>query len=66
MTIIAWISLFGENQYILKSYHKGIYAISKNNEESITASNKNPSVFIYHTHTTESFTPLLKNKDLDE
>ncbi|MFF5395876.1 stage II sporulation protein P [Peribacillus butanolivorans] len=66
VAITAWISLFGGNQYILKSFHNVMSAIPKNNEESITASNKNPSVFIYHTHTTESFTPLLENKNLDE
>ncbi|MBK5458919.1 stage II sporulation protein P [Peribacillus sp. TH27] len=66
VAVAAWISLFGGNQYILKSFHNVMSAIPKNNEESITASNKNPSVFIYHTHTTESFTPLLENKNLDE
>ncbi|MED3692355.1 stage II sporulation protein P [Peribacillus butanolivorans] len=66
VALTAWTFLFGGNQHIVKSYHTVMSAIPKNNEESMTASNKNPSVFIYHTHTTESFTPLLENKNIDE
>ncbi|MDQ7864046.1 stage II sporulation protein P [Peribacillus frigoritolerans] len=66
VAMIAWASLFGGNQYIVNSYHTVMSAIPKNNEESMTASTKNPSVFIYHTHTTESFTPLLDNKNPDK
>ncbi|MGE7184818.1 stage II sporulation protein P [Peribacillus sp. NPDC006672] len=66
VAITAWAFLLGGNQHIVKSYHTVMSAIPKNNEESMTASNKNPSVFIYHTHNTESFTPLLENKNLDE
>ncbi|MFJ7932326.1 stage II sporulation protein P [Peribacillus sp. NPDC096448] len=66
VALTAWTFLFGGNQYIVNSYHTVMSAIPKNNEESMTASNKNPSVFIYHTHTTESFTPLLNNKNPDK
>ena len=66
LALTAWTFLFGGNQYIVNSYHTVMSAIPKNNEESMTASNKNPSVFIYHTHTTESFAPLLENKNLDK
>ncbi|USK63426.1 stage II sporulation protein P [Peribacillus frigoritolerans] len=66
VAMIAWTSLFGGNQYIVKSYHNVMSAFPENNVESITASNKNPSVFIYHTHTTESFKPELENKNIDE
>ncbi|MEE3952795.1 stage II sporulation protein P [Peribacillus frigoritolerans] len=66
VALTAWTFLFGGNQHILKSYHTVMSAIPKNNEESMTASTKNPSVFIYHTHTTESFTPLLNNKNPDK
>ncbi|MFD4820745.1 stage II sporulation protein P [Peribacillus butanolivorans] len=63
VAMIAWTSLFGGNQYIVKSYHNVMSAFPKNKEEILTASNKNPSVFIYHTHNRESFMPLLKTKD---
>ncbi|SIQ28663.1 stage II sporulation protein P [Peribacillus simplex] len=66
VALTAWTFLFGGNQHIIKSYQTVMSAIPKNNEESMTASTNNPSVFIYHTHTTESFTPLLENKNLDE
>ncbi|MFJ7513298.1 stage II sporulation protein P [Peribacillus simplex] len=66
VALTAWTFLFGGNQYIVKSYHTVMSAIPKNNEESMTALTKNPSVFIYHTHTTESFTPLLNNKNPDK
>ncbi|MDP9740645.1 UNVERIFIED_ORG: stage II sporulation protein P [Bacillus sp. B2I3] len=66
VALTAWTFLFGGNQHIIKSYQTVMSAIPKNNEESMTASNKNPSVFIYHTHTTESFTPLLNNKNPDK
>lgn len=66
LALTAWTFLFGGNQHIIKSYQTVMSAIPKNNEESMTASNKNPSVFIYHTHTTESFAPLLENKNLDK
>ncbi|MDV7767632.1 stage II sporulation protein P [Peribacillus sp. CSMR9] len=66
VALTAWTFLFGGNQHIVKSYHTVMSAIPKNNEESMTASSKNPSVFIYHTHTTESFTPLLNDKNPDK
>ncbi|MCK1993557.1 stage II sporulation protein P [Peribacillus muralis] len=66
VALTAWTFLFGGNQHIAKSYHTVMSAIPNNNEESKTASNENPSVFIYHTHTTESFTPLLNNKNPDK
>jgi stage II sporulation protein P len=66
VALTSWTFLFGGNQHIIKSYHTVMSAIPKNNEESMTASSKNSSVFIYHTHTTESFTPLLKDKNPDK
>ncbi|USK62826.1 stage II sporulation protein P [Peribacillus frigoritolerans] len=66
VALTAWTFLFGGNQHIVKSYHTVMSAIPKIDEESMIASEENPSVFIYHTHTTESFTPLLKNKNPDK
>lgn len=63
MAMIVWISFFGGNQYILSSYHHVMSSIPKSNEEIIVTSNKNPSVFIYHTHNRESFLPLLEIKE---
>ncbi|MGM0878847.1 MAG: stage II sporulation protein D [Bacillota bacterium] len=73
LVMVAWISFFGGTQYIADSVsqvtasltkaNKETSPIAENKKESTPISNDNPSVFIYHTHNTESFTPLLNIKN---
>ena len=63
IVVIAWISFFGGSQYVADSISQVMASITKTNNLSTPTTNVNPSVFIYHTHNTESFTPLLNIDD---
>lgn len=68
--LVTWMTLFGGTQYMAESVNqvkasftanKQISTPDNNNKPPI--SNGNAEVFIYHTHNTESFTPLLNIDD---
>ncbi|MBU7592789.1 stage II sporulation protein P [Metabacillus halosaccharovorans] len=71
--MIIWISFFGGTQYIADSVNQVMASIKNNNENGpFTTDNStvdtpyktvSPSILIYHTHNTESFTDLLNIED---
>ncbi|MBM7602630.1 stage II sporulation protein P [Metabacillus crassostreae] len=67
--LVTWITFLGGTQYIAESVSKVkasfTFKISTpdNNKDKTPISNGNAEVFIYHTHNTESFTPLLNIDD---
>lgn len=68
LVMVTWISFFGGTIYIADSVSQVMASLPKDNKETspIVENNKendNPLVFIYHTHNTESFIPLLNIKD---
>ena len=63
IVVIAWIAFFGGSQYVADSVNQVMASITKTNNPSTSTTDVNPSVFIYHTHNTESFTPLLNIDD---
>ncbi|PAD68732.1 hypothetical protein CHH83_12275 [Bacillus sp. 7586-K] len=70
IAIVIWISFFGGITYISDSVSQVMASFQKNTTPQVAEdhhvntpiSTKNPTVFIYHTHNTESFTTLASNK----
>ncbi|WP_226669610.1 stage II sporulation protein P [Metabacillus litoralis] len=70
--LVTWITLFGGTEYIAESINQVKASFTSNdkqistpdhNKNNTPISNGNAEVFIYHTHNTESFTPLLNIED---
>lgn len=69
LAIVIWISIFGGITYISDSVSQVMASFQKNTTHQVSEnhvntpiSSKNPNVFIYHTHNTESFTTLESDK----
>ncbi|APH03700.1 stage II sporulation protein P [Bacillus weihaiensis] len=64
LLLFSWIAFFGGFQYLTKSA-KEMNTTLQTNQSSLMNSNQNTpiEIFIYHTHNTESFTPLLNIQD---
>lgn len=69
LAIVIWISIFGGITYISDSVSQVMASFQKNTTHQVSEnhvntpiSSKNPNVFIYHTHNTESFTTLASDK----
>lgn len=69
LAIVIWISFFGGITYISDSVSQVMASFQKNTTHQVSEnhvntpiSSKNPNVFIYHTHNTESFTTLASDK----
>ncbi|MCM3742398.1 stage II sporulation protein P [Oceanobacillus luteolus] len=66
LTLIIWLSFFNGTEYVTSSFQTLLSTVNQNNSVHPTINSSEPTVFIYHTHNTESFMPLLDTDDTNK
>ncbi|GGA91105.1 stage II sporulation protein P [Ornithinibacillus halotolerans] len=66
LTFIIWLSFYNGTEYVTSSFQTLLSTINQKNTVNTPINSSEPTVFIYHTHNTESFMPLLDIEDPDK
>lgn len=66
LIFVIWLSFFNGTEYIASSYHSILTSLNQNKSVNSTVVSSDPTVYIYQTHSWESFIPLLNTDDPDK